>query len=427
LLNGGQARLLELEARLKQETGAPTLKIRFTRVFGYYIEVSRAQATRVPSTFKRKQTVATGERYTMPELDELAERIARAETDALAREAELFEQISNLLLAFTQDFRSVATRLSELDVIQSLAEVAHRNDYCRPEVDTSSEILIEEGRHAVVERMTNLGRFVPNDCMLESAASLWLVTGPNMAGKSTFMRQVALIVVLAQMGSFVPAKKARIGLVDQVLTRVGASDSLARGESTFMVEMRETATVLASATHRSLVILDEIGRGTSTYDGLSIAWSVAEHLASVTHCRTLFATHYHELTKLSLEYSNVANVSVSAREHEGSLIFMHRLERTAASRSYGVACAKLAGLPTSVLLRAERVLAELEDTPKRVVRVALAQSPQLVFPLALSDPGAEKVFQALKAVKTDALTPLAALNLLVAWQEEFVLRSKNRT
>jgi DNA mismatch repair protein MutS len=421
LLSGGQEHLAALETRLKDETGAPTLKIRYTRVFGWYVEVSRAQATRVPSAWRRKQTVATGERFTTPELDALAEKIGRAEGTALAREGELYRELLTELRTHLALFRQNAACVAALDVTQSFAEVAHRADYCRPEVDASLELIIEDGRHPVVERMAGFGKFVPNDCTLVAGgACLWLVTGPNMAGKSTFMRQNALIVLLAHVGSFVPAKRARIGLVDRILTRVGASDSLARGESTFMVEMRETAAVLEMATQRSLVVLDEIGRGTSTYDGLAIASAVTEHLATRVLCRALFATHYHELTELAKAHPSIVNVSVSAREHEGSLVFVHSVEHGAASRSYGVACARLAGLPTSVLLRAEHVLAQLEEAP-------IARSPRAEAQMTLEFPAETPLRDALAQVKLDRLTPLEALNLLSLWQKEFVLSSRKST
>lgn len=369
LAKDGQRLILELEARLREEARIPSLKLRYTRVFGWYIEVTKSHLGKVPKSWRRKQTIATGERYTSDELDALADKLAHAEERLGSREAELWSSVVRELAACADRLRAVSARLAALDVSSALAEIAHRDDYVRPEIDDSLELTLEDARHPVVERLAAAGRFVPNDVVLDASpdappdrSRLWIVTGPNMAGKSTFMRQVALAVVLAHAGSFVPARRARIGVVDRVLTRVGASDNLARGESTFMVEMKETANIVRRATRRSLVVLDEIGRGTSTYDGLSIAWAVAEHLHDVTGCRALFATHYHELTELGANAARADNYSVSAREHAGAIVFFHKVQRGAASRSYGVACARLAGLPEPVLARAKAILDELERT-----------------------------------------------------------------
>ncbi len=368
LMRSGQRLMVDLEARLRESTSIPSLKLRFTRVFGWYIEVTRSQLDRAPSSWRRKQTVASGERFTCPELDALADKLAHAEDRASVREAELFAELVRALAAQQGRLRAVSVRLAEWDVASALADVAHREDWTRPEVDDSFQLVLEDARHPVVESLAAAGRFVPNDvslCAGDGAGKrprLWLVTGPNMAGKSTLMRQTALCVILAQMGAFVPARRARIGVVDRVLTRVGASDNVSRGESTFMVEMKETASVLRRATKRSLVVLDEIGRGTSTYDGLAIAWAVAEHLHDVVACRAMFATHYHELTALAATREGTCeNWSVSAREHQGDVVFLHKLQRGPASRSYGVACAQLAGLPELVLARARAILAGLES------------------------------------------------------------------
>ncbi|MDF2691724.1 MAG: mismatch repair protein MutS [Labilithrix sp.] len=367
LAKDGQRLIVELETRLRESAQIPSLKLRYTRVFGWYVEVTKSHLGKAPKSWRRKQTIATGERFTCDELDALADKLAHAEDRLGAREAELWTSLVRDLSAHSERLRAVSGVLATLDVASALAEVAHRDDYVRPEVDDSIELYLEEARHPVVERLAAAGRFVPNDVQLDASpdaptdrSRLWIVTGPNMAGKSTFMRQVALAVVLAHMGSFVPAKRARIGIVDRVLTRVGASDNLARGESTFMVEMKETANIVRRATRRSLVVLDEIGRGTSTYDGLSIAWAVAEHLHDVVGCRALFATHYHELTELAAGAVRADNFSVSAREHAGSIVFFHKVQRGAASRSYGVACARLAGLPEPVLARAKAILDDLE-------------------------------------------------------------------
>ena len=419
LAKSGAERMVELEGRLKRETAIPTLKLRYTRVFGWYIEVTRAHAARVPEHFRRKQTVATGERYTTPELDDLADRILHAEERHRERELDLLKALVSRAGAESERVKRLAALVSRWDVSAALAEIAHRYDYARPTVDASDEIVIREGRHPVVERLSAQGRFVPNDVSLSlDAERLWLVTGPNMAGKSTLLRQVALCVILAQMGSYVPARAARIGLVDRVLSRVGASDNLARGESTFMVEMRETAGILRSATRRSLVILDEIGRGTSTFDGLSIAWAVTEYLDEAIGCRALFATHYHELTALPDASVHIANYSVSARELDGDVVFLHRLARGAASRSYGVAVAKLAGLPEPVLARARALLATLEGgghaqaTAKKRAAASTDQLPLFSAPDGAS-PAERDVLSTLRALDVDRVTGLEALQLLV--------------
>ncbi|HWL89475.1 MAG TPA: DNA mismatch repair protein MutS [Polyangiaceae bacterium] len=439
LARDGQRLIVELETRLREEVQIATLKLRFTRVFGWYIEVTRSHANKVPKAWRRKQTVANAERFTCDELDELADKLAHAEERCMTRETELLARVLRQMGAHVERLRAVAARLAEWDVSSALAEVAHRDDYTRPEVDESLGLAIEDGRHPVVERLAAAGHFVPNDVTLDAAAErLWLITGPNMAGKSTLMRQVALIVILAQAGSFVPARRARIGIVDRVLTRVGASDNLAKGDSTFMVEMKETAHVLRRATRRSLVVLDEIGRGTSTYDGLSIAWAVAEHLHDAIGCRAMFATHYHELTELGSTRTGCENYSVSAREHEGTLIFLHKLQRGAASRSYGVACARLAGLPELVLVRARTLLADLErgapladvagGTHASLRRHDRTPRPQLdLFGAgAASDDQraptpeekmARELTETLRALDTDRLTPLEALQLVAEWKK----------
>ena len=441
LARDGQRLIVDLEARLREVAQIPSLKLRFTRVFGWYIEVTRSHLEKAPRAWRRKQTIATGERFTCDELDALADKLAHAEERASAREAELLAALVRDLAKGLARFRAVASRLAEWDVASALAEVAHRDDFARPEIDDSLEIVIEDGRHPVVEKLAAAGRFVPNDVELcagavgaadtrESVSTqddkkrLWLVTGPNMAGKSTLMRQVALIVILAQMGSFVPARRARIGIVDRVLTRVGASDNVARGESTFMVEMKETAQVLRRATRRSLVVLDEIGRGTSTYDGLAIAWAVAEHLHDAVGCRAMFATHYHELTELAATHLGCENWSVSAREHEGDIVFLHKLQRGAASRSYGVACARLAGLPELVLARARAILEELErgaalPSGGHASLRARSRAGRAQLDLFMGEPKAleattHPALETLRAVDVDRLTPLEALQLVAS-------------
>jgi DNA mismatch repair protein MutS len=435
LTRDGQRLIVELEGRLREEAQIPSLKLRYTRVFGWYMEVTRTHLAKAPKAWRRKQTVATGERFTCDELDTLADKLAHAEDRLSSREGELFVDLVKKLAVHSERLRSIASRLASLDVSSALAELAHRDDYTRPDVDDSCELILEDARHPVVERLAAAGRFVPNDLVLDAMAEasadrsrLWIVTGPNMAGKSTFMRQIALAVVLAQMGSFVPARRAKIGVVDRVLTRVGASDNLSRGESTFMVEMKETANILRRATKRSLVVLDEIGRGTSTYDGLSIAWAVAEHLHDVVGCRALFATHYHELTDLTASCASAENHSVSAREHEGSIVFFHKVQRGAASRSYGVACARLAGLPEPVLARARAILGSLErgaaspagDGKREIQRGR--RVPQLdLFGSGGSGAAANDgngaatpsaALEMLRALDLDRMTPLEALTTL---------------
>lgn len=427
LTRDGQRLIVELEGRLREESQIASLKLRYTRVFGWYVEVTKSHLAKAPRAWRRKQTIATGERFTCDELDALADKLAHAEERLSAREGELWNDLCANLAKHAERLRGVAARLALLDVSSALAELAHRDDYVRPEVDDSLELLFEDARHPVVEKLAAAGRFVPNDVDLDAApdaapdkARLWIVTGPNMAGKSTFMRQVALAVIMAQMGSFVPARRARIGVVDRVLTRVGASDNLARGESTFMVEMKETANIVRRATRRSLVVLDEIGRGTSTYDGLSIAWAVAEHLHDVCGCRALFATHYHELTELAESCARAENHSVSAREHAGSIVFFHKVQRGAASRSYGVACARLAGLPEPVLARAKAILEGLEKDASlpngKQSRSKKAAVPQLGLfggPAPAVDGGAPSpALDMLRAVDIDRLTPLEALTTL---------------
>jgi DNA mismatch repair protein MutS len=430
LLRGGQRLIVDLESRLRESSSIASLKLRYTRVFGWYIEVTKSHLEKAPPSWRRKQTVATGERFTCDELDALADKLAHAEERAAAREAELFAGLVRALAAGEDRLRAVAARLAEWDVACALAEIAHRDDWVRPEVDDSLALAIDDARHPVVEKLAAAGRFVPNDVALSAEpgeARLWLVTGPNMAGKSTLMRQVALCVILAQMGAYVPARRARIGLVDRVLTRVGASDNVSRGESTFMVEMKETAHVLRRATRRSLVVLDEIGRGTSTYDGLAIAWSVAEHLHDVVACRAMFATHYHELTELvATRGGTCENWSVSAREHQGELVFLHKLQRGAASRSYGVACARLAGLPESVLARARALLSDLErgaalpGASASPLRSRVREPrPQLdLFGAPEPPPGAapppHPAVETIRNVDVDRLTPLEALQLLAS-------------
>ena len=359
----------ELQARYAETTGIRSLKIRHNNVLGYFVEVTaqhgeRVMAPPLNATFIHRQTLAGQVRFTTTELGELEAKIANAADRALGLELEAFERLAATVTAASADIKAAAEALATLDVAAALAQLAVERDYVRPEVDRTLDFVIEGGRHAIVEQALS-EPFVANDCDLSppagaSAGRIWLLTGPNMAGKSTFLRQNALIAVLAQMGSFVPARRARIGMVDRLFSRVGAADDLARGRSTFMVEMVETAAILNQAGERSLVILDEIGRGTATFDGLSIAWAAIEHLHESNRCRALFATHFHELTALSATLPRLHNATVRVKEWQGDVVFLHEVVPGAADRSYGIQVAKLAGLPASVIERAKLVLAKLE-------------------------------------------------------------------
>jgi DNA mismatch repair protein MutS len=418
----GRAWVADLEVRERERAAIPGLKVRFHPVHGYGIEVSKANLARIPSDYERKQTLASAERFTTPELRAMEARILGAHDRAAALERELFEALRATVLGFAAAIRAAAAAVGELDALASLAEVARRDGWTRPLVDAGERLEIRAGRHPVLETLlrARVGEeFVANDALLDpDDAQLVLLTGPNMSGKSTYLRQVALLVLLAQIGSFVPAESMRLGVVDRVFTRVGASDRLARGESTFLVEMRETAEILDQATRRSLVILDEIGRGTSTFDGLSIAWAVAEHLhdAASLRPRTLFATHYHELVELAATKPRIRNAHFEVREWGHEVVFLRRLAEGGASRSYGIQVARLAGLPESVVARARQVLATLEAGGAR----GAARAPQLsLFDAAPREPepaGPSPVESAaldeLRRLDADRLAPLDALLLV---------------
>ena len=405
--------LLALEERERRRTGITSLKIRYTRVFGYYIEITRSNLGSVPSDYRRKQTIANGERYVTDELEELERKIESADVQLRALEQERFEALRREVAEAAVRLCALAAQVADLDVHAGFAEVADRYDYQRPTVDDGLTLSFRELRHPVVERLVAAGSFVPNDVDLDAdGARLMVITGPNMAGKSTTMRQVAVAVIMAQAGGFVPAKQAHIGVVDRIYTRVGASDNLAEGQSTFMVEMREAATILRGATRRSLVILDEVGRGTSTYDGLAIAWAIAEYLHDVSGCRGMFATHYHELCELQARRVGVRNFNVAAREYGDAVVFLHKLVEGGANRSYGVAVAKLAGLPEIVLARARAVLTSLEagDPPGGTPTAAahLPGVPQLE--LFAARPAAPSAVEAtLRELEIDHMTPVQAL------------------
>ena len=358
---GGKDWIAALQQREIERTGIKSLKVRFNSVFGYFIEITNANLDAVPEDYVRRQTTVNGERFITPELKEVESKILGADERAKALEYELFLRIRETVLKCLDELQTTARSIADLDVVASLAETARLYGYSRPVVTDDTRIAIRDGRHPVLDQNLTEEKFVPNDCLLDKAENrLMLVTGPNMAGKSTYIRQVALIVLMAQIGSFVPAAEAEIGLVDRIFTRVGASDDLTRGQSTFMVEMNETANIVNNATDRSLVILDEIGRGTSTFDGLSIAWSVAEYLHDFIRARTLFATHYHEMTELAVICPGVKNYNVAVREWNDQIIFLRKIQPGAADKSYGIQVARLAGLPREIIDRAKEILTNLE-------------------------------------------------------------------
>jgi len=373
----GKTWIAELQERLINETGIKSLKIRFTSVFGYFIEVTKSNLGAVPATWHRKQTVANGERYITDELKQVESKILGADERSKALEYDLFVQLRGEVLTDLAALQATAASIATLDVLGSLAETARLFGYCRPALSEDLRTDIADGRHPVLDQSLIEEKFVPNDVALDSDKNrLLILTGPNMAGKSTYIRQVALLVLMAQIGSWVPAKSAEIGLADRIFTRVGASDDLSRGQSTFMVEMNETANICHNATERSLVILDEIGRGTSTFDGLSIAWSVAEYLHDEVKCRTLFATHYHELTELEITRAGVKNYNVAVREWNDQVIFLRKIVKGGADKSYGIQVARLAGLPVSVIARAKEILSNLEQHELNADgKPALAEAP----------------------------------------------------
>jgi DNA mismatch repair protein MutS len=416
-LASGDARIFiaGLESRERERTGIRSLKVGYNRVFGYYIEVPNAHSENVPDDYVRKQTLVGCERYITPQLKEQETVVLSARERALAREAELLRLCARAVADRAEPLLRAAAAVAALDVAQSLACVAEELKWTRPDVDGSVVLDVEGGRHPLVERSLTSNAFVPNDTRLDAdAAQVVILTGPNMAGKSTYLRQTALIVLLAQVGSFVPASRARVGVCDRIFTRVGAQDDLAAGLSTFMVEMAETAAILNAATRRSLVILDEIGRGTSTYDGLSIAQAVVEHIHDAPHlrCRTLFATHYHELTALAERLPRARNARVEVVEEGDHVTFLHRIVAGGADRSYGIHVARLAGVPGSVLVRARQLLAELEA--QRPLDSA-STADQLVLPLPA--PALHPVVEELQQLDLDGLSPLAALNKLAEWRE----------
>ena len=408
----GKQWILNLEAAERQETGIKNLRIQYNRVFGYYIEVAKGQLNLVPDSYIRKQTLSTGERYITEELKELESTILTAKDRIVALEYDLFVALRQFVAGESARVKQTAQAVAQLDVLCSFAAVAVHNHYCKPEVDLGNTVSITAGRHPVVEQMLKNALFVPNDTLLGSEdCRTAIITGPNMAGKSTYMRQVALIVLMAQMGSFVPAQSAHIGIVDRLFTRIGASDDLASGQSTFMVEMTEVADILKNATPRSLLILDEIGRGTSTFDGMAIARAVLEYAADRKRlgAKTLFATHYHELTDIEQALPGVKNFNIAVKKRQGDMIFLRKIVPGAADDSYGIEVAKLAGIPDRVITRAREILKDLESgAPERAKPAAAPVSDQV----SMLDMQSDELRRALEAITVETLTPIEALNQL---------------
>ncbi|MCH2202603.1 MAG: DNA mismatch repair protein MutS [Fuerstiella sp.] len=426
LAKGGKQWIAAYQATESERTGIPGLKIGFNRVFGYYLEVTGAHLSKVPEDYIRKQTLKNQERFITPQLKEYEDKVLRAEEQSKALEHELFDSLKEEVAAHVARLLSTAEALAEIDVLTGLAALAETAGYCRPELTSEPTLDIREGRHPVLDRLMPAGEFVPNDVLLGvsnssanaelSSGRLQIITGPNMAGKSTYIRQAALITLMAQMGSFVPASDARIGIADRIFARVGASDELGRGQSTFMVEMTETARILNSATSASLVILDEIGRGTSTYDGISLAWSITEYLHDETLCRTMFATHYHELSVLTQTLQQASNWNVAVQENNDDVIFLHRIVQGAAGRSYGIHVAKLAGVPRSVTERARTILDTLEnDHINQDGRPSVPQREtgrQKSRQLSLFELPEDPLLDEIRNLEVDRMTPLEAMQEL---------------
>ncbi len=436
----GKAWLAELEATEREKTGIHTLKVKYNRVFGYVIEVSNSFKDMVPDTYTRKQTLVGGERYTMPRLKELEDKILGAEDKLNSLEYELYSDVRDEIGSNITRIQNAARIVAEIDVLASLSEVARKNHYVRPKITTDGAIDIKGGRHPVVERMIENEAFVPNDTVLDNRKKrISIITGPNMAGKSTYMRQTALIVLMAQIGSFVPAKSAKIGVVDRIFTRVGASDDLASGQSTFMVEMTEVANILRSATAKSLLILDEIGRGTSTFDGLSIAWAVIEYVADrkIIGAKTLFATHYHELTELEGKLDGVNNYCIAVKEKGDGIVFLRKIVKGGADKSYGIQVARLAGVPEAVLSRAQQLLGELSSADITAAIENIAGAPRVksksvhydevdLSQMSLFDTVSDAdVIKELSEMDLQTMTPIDALNELYRLQNKLNNRWKN--
>jgi len=408
--------IANLEGVEREKTGIKTLKVGYNKVFGYYIEISRGAAERAPESYIRKQTLVNAERFITPEMKEYETLVLNAEERIREIELRLFREICATIAKSAQKMLDTARAIAELDVLSALGEVAALGGYRKPEVHDGSELEINEGRHPVVEQLLHGERYIPNDVIFEKGEIVRVITGPNMSGKSTYLRQTALIVLMAQMGSFVPADSASIGLVDRIFTRIGAQDEIHAGQSTFMVEMIEASNILHHATVRSLLILDELGRGTSTYDGLSIAWAVIEYIHNHPHLRakTLFATHYHELTQLAELLPGIRNYNVAVSEADNKVVFLHKIVPGGADRSYGIHVAQLAGLPAPVIQRAGEIMAELEKTSGRAVKIDPHAAQQ-----AMLFPESSPLLDELKGMDVNALSPIEALNKLFEWQKKF--------
>ncbi len=422
LAAGGKQWIANYQRTICEQTGIPSLKVGYNKVFGYYLEVTHTHRDKIPAEFIRKQTLKNAERFITPELKEYEEKVLSADSQADELEQKLFDQLRELVRAQTPRLKSNAEIIATLDTICGLAHLAVQQNYCRPELVEDSLLSIEAGRHPVLDIIEPLGAFVPNDTTIdEDAGILHLITGPNMAGKSTYIRQVALISLMAQIGSFVPATSAKIGVVDKIFARVGASDELTRGQSTFMVEMTETARILNTASPRSLVILDEIGRGTSTYDGVSLAWAIVEYLHDQIGCRTLFATHYHELTELERDFNGVCNYNVAVKEWDEKIVFLHKIVRGGADKSYGIHVAQLAGVPNWVNRRAEQILQKLESSGQQEenresLKQGSRQSGGGEIQMTLFGPATHPLVDKIKALDANNLTPLNALEMLHQWK-----------
>jgi DNA mismatch repair protein MutS len=423
LKQNGQRYIAQIETRERQRTGIGSLKVRFNNVFGYYIEITRANQHLAPADYERKQTLANAERFTTPELKEYEHKVLDAEEKILSLEKDLFADVRRRAGAEAQRIRATASAVAELDVTAALAQVAAENRYHRPKFSDSGEMRILAGRHPVIERLTGeeAGRFIPNDLFLNNGSNLIaIITGPNMGGKSTYLRQAALIAILAQMGSYVPAEEAELPLIDRIFTRIGASDNLARGRSTFMVEMTETAAILNTATARSFIVLDEIGRGTATYDGLALAWAVVEHIHARTRAKTLFATHYHELTELAEQLEGVSNLRVTVKEAGDHIIFLRKVEPGKADRSYGIEVARLAGLPLAVIERAREVL-KLHERTEHAVSAELVKAEDAgPVQIRLFEPVGYGIAERVRGLDLDRLRPIEALELLAELQKELL-------
>lgn len=408
--------IANLESVEREKTGIKTLKVGYNKVFGYYIEISRGAAEKAPESYIRKQTLVNAERFITPEMKEYETLVLNAEERIKEIETRLFKEVCSELSKATNKILSTARAIAELDVLSALGEVAALGGYSKPEIHEGNELEINEGRHPVVEQLLKGERYIPNDVIFEKGEVVRIITGPNMAGKSTYLRQTALIVLMAQMGSFVPASSAKIGLVDRIFTRIGAQDEIHAGQSTFMVEMVETANILHHATSRSLLILDEIGRGTSTYDGLSIAWGIIEYIHNHPQLRakTLFATHYHELTQLADLLPGVRNYNVAVSEADNKVVFLHKIIAGGADRSYGIHVAQLAGLPAPVIQRANEIMAQLEKTSGRAVKIDSHAAQQ-----AKLFPESSPLLDELKDLDINSLSPIEALNKLFEWQKKF--------